>query len=1164
MSVPRDGMNGMGTQRDSSSPDAPADAPADVQRTAPGDARRTAPGSVPGPDAGSGPDLAAHADALAAALTAGRAVTVVGAPGTGKTALLLALHTRLAALPATGPDDTLVLTPTRDHASELRDRLALDPGRVRTAPAARSIHSLAFGIVSAHAAVRDGAGTKFVSGADQDALLAALLEGYEQGRAAPPAWPAHMTAEVRRTRGFRDELREVLNRVMERGCAPAEVLAAARTAQRPEWTAVAQVLQDYEDQLAVPVFGGVDTAAVLAEAAAVLREERAAGTVAGGRWSFSGEIVPRFVLVDAAQDLPDAAVAVLSGLRDLGTLIAVAASPDTGTQGFRGGSGSVVAAVTVQGAPAITGPAGHRSHVLDPSAGHVRGAGAIAAVSQDFARRISTDLARGHVPREAAGAPGGDSRVRVARSRSAAEQSRTVAALLRTWFHDAGTDWSQIAVIGRTSGTAAALRQELGHLGIPVGAVELPLRTDPATATLLRALTVDHGDPEALDALVRELLTGPYLGVDPIALRGLEREAVVLLARRADDTPDSAPDGAPDSAGDSAPDDGTDGRGTPHGFVLVRALQEVPAAELPDPLRTLAAVLDTAAESVDADAHTAVWRLWRATGVARAWRARALSSPGDPINDRLDAVLRLISLAEKLGADLADRESLRARSFAALVADQEFAQDSLAARRTQAAVAVDSPAALAHRSFSRVVVVDVDEGQWPDPRVRGSMFATDALLLGLTGGEPDPDPGVEYARRRRATIVDEGRLFLSAITRAADELVVMALEDGDTSPSTFFDTVAVHPAAEELTAPAPVPDGGAEESAEGTAEVRGDGAAGDLLPVSARQAAARARGRFVAAADSGADTEEWADLLHALADHGVAEAAPENWTAWQEVTTSAPLLGPEDEARISPSVAEDFTSCALRWFLTRHGGRTASSRAQSLGTLIHAIAESHPRGGFADMIAEFDAGFAEIAFDAAWERDREYATGRRMVENLDRYLRESFERRPGLAVAVEVDVDAAAPAGAPGAPWRITGRIDRLEIIPGGAGAPDRVRPVDFKTGKSIVSRADGTTHPQLGVYQFALRTGGAERADGTRITGEPAGAELVYLRNANPTLREQPALDDAADPAWAQTLVGGIAEGMRSARFVATPSPDICRSCPVRSSCPAFADAPDAGAEDA
>lgn len=1086
-------------------------------------------------------DMGISPEDIARDLVEGTAVTVVGAPGTGKTALLTAVHRHLAGLPATGPDDTLVLTPTRDHASDLRDRIAPDPGQVRTAPAARSIHSLAFGIVAAQAAVRDGAGTRFVSGADQDALLAALLDGYEQGRATPPDWPARMTAEVRRTAGFRDELREVLNRVMERGCAPADVLAVARAAGRQEWTAVAQVLQDYEDQLAVPVFGGVDTAAVLAEAAAVLREEREAGTVAGRRWSFAGEIVPRYLLVDAAQDLPDAAVAVLSGLRDLGTGIAVAVSPDTGTQGFRGGSGSVVAAATAHGAPVIAGPAGHRTLVLDAAAGHVRGAGAIAAVSQDFARRISMDLAHGHVPRTAAGAPDGDSRVRVARSNSAAERSRTVAALLRTWFHDAGTDWSDIAVIGRTSGTAAALRQELGHLGIPVGAVELPLRTDPATAPLLRALTVDLGDPEALGDLMRELLTGPYFGVDAVALRGLEREAAVLLSRSAVDTPD---------------DDGAARPARP-GSVLVRALLDLPPAGLPEPLSTLAAVLDTAADVAEADAHTAVWRLWRSTGVARAWRARALHSPGDPINDRLDAVLRLISLAEKLGEDLAGRGSLRARSFAALVIDQEFAQDSLAARRTRTAVRVDSPAALAHRSFSRVVVVDVDEGQWPDPRVRGSMFATEALLLGLTGGEPDPDAGAEYARRRRATIIDEGRLFLSAITRAADDLVVMALDDGDTSPSAFFDTVAVHPAVEELAPPAVVPDDRNDAGPD-------SGAASELLPVSARQAAARARSRFVAAADGGSDTREWADLLLALAAHGVAEANPDNWTAWQEVTTSTPLLGPEDEARISPSAAEEFTACALRWFLTRHGGRTASSRAQSLGTLIHAIAESHPRGGFADMIEDFDAGFAEIEFEAAWERDREYATGRRMVENLDRYLRESFERRPDLEVAVEVGVDAAAPDGALGAPWRITGRIDRLEIIPGRAGAPDGVRPVDFKTGKTPVSRADGITHPQLGVYQLALRAGGAERADGTRITGEPAGAELVYLRNASPTQREQPALDESADPAWAQTLVAGIAEGMRSDRFVATPAPDICRSCPVRSSCPAFAGAPESGAESA
>ncbi len=59
---------------------------------------------------------------------------VVGAPGTGKTSTLVA---RVAALVERGvdPDAILVLTPSRQTATALRDRLALAIGRATSGPA---------------------------------------------------------------------------------------------------------------------------------------------------------------------------------------------------------------------------------------------------------------------------------------------------------------------------------------------------------------------------------------------------------------------------------------------------------------------------------------------------------------------------------------------------------------------------------------------------------------------------------------------------------------------------------------------------------------------------------------------------------------------------------------------------------------------------------------------------------------------------------------------------------------------------------------------------------------------------------------------------------------------------------------------------------------------
>ena len=109
---------------------------------------------------------------------------------------------------------------------------------------------------------------------------------------------------------------------------------------------------------------------------------------------------------------------------------------------------------------------------------------------------------------------------------------------------------------------------------------------------------------------------------------------------------------------------------------------------------------------------------------------------------------------------------------------------------------------------------------------------------------------------------------------------------------------------------------------------------------------------------------------------------------------------------------------------------------------------------------------------------------------------------------------------------------------------------VDLKTGKSAPTHRDVERNPQLGVYQVALREGGAEGvAPGVRDTG---GAALVQLGTdtRKVSVQRQPALESDPEPDWAHTLLQTVAAGMAADGFEARGG-QHCRMCAVKRSCP-------------
>src|SRR5690606_16451537 len=107
---------------------------------------------------------------------------------------------------------------------------------------------------------------------------------------------------------------------------------------------------------------------------------------------------------------------------------------------------------------------------------------------------------------------------------------------------------------------------------------------------------------------------------------------------------------------------------------------------------------------------------------------------------------------------------------------------------------------------------------------------------------------------------------------------------------------------------------------------------------------------------------------------------------------------------------------------------------------------------------------------------------------LERFLRWHVMDRTGRTpVASEHDFDVTLEVG--DYEVRIRGQMDRVE-----ADGDGRAYVVDFKTGKQAPTAKEVERHPQLAVYQLAVREGAVDEVfDGVRP--EPGGAELVHLR---------------------------------------------------------------------
>jgi superfamily I DNA/RNA helicase/RecB family exonuclease len=1028
----------------------------------------------------------------------GGPLRVLGAPGTGKTTTLVEAVVDRVSRGELDPGQVLVLAPTRVAAARLRERVTARLASTVTEPLARTPASLAFGVLRRAAAAADEPAPRLISGPEQDLVLRELLAGHVAGVGAQPRWPAELGPALS-TRGFRGQLRDLLMRAVERGVDPVALARLGRQHDRPEWVAAAHVLQEYLDVTALAAPGAYDPASITGAAAAALADDPALGDQVRDR--------ARFVVFDDAHEATPAVATLVRALVGHGGDLLLFGDPDSITQGFRGAD----PALLLSGA----GP------VLRLATAWRQGP-VLRQVTQRVAERVGTVGGAAHrkvagrpetIDAGPSGAPGRrEGAVQAHVLRSAAAEASFVAELLRRQHLQHQVPWAQMAVVVRGRSRTSTLRRVLTSSGVPVDVPpnEQPVRDEAAVVPLLdvfeTSLAIAQGQPAPLTAdRAVALLTSPLGGADAVALRRLRR---ALRAAWTDVDPE-ATDGSR-----SSDELLVEALLDPARLALLDAAVAAPAQRV---ARVVRAGVRAAAAGDDVTAETVLWAVWSASGLEQPWRRTALSGgPAGARADRdLDAVVALFDAA----ARFVDRlPHAGPREFVQHLRGQEVPGDTLVERGSgKDAVALVTPQGAAGSGWRVVVVCGVQEGVWPDLRLRGSLLGSEVLVDLLTGRDSSRRAAL------RAVRDDETRLFHVAVSRASELLVVTAVRDEDDQPSPFLDLVDP-------------PDD--------------TGAADGLRPLTAAPRPMSLPG-LVARLRQVVTDPTAPERLRRLAAHelartaraGVPGAHPDDWYGLLPLSDDGPLATGEP-VRVSPSRVEEFDRCALRWLLTTAGGRGPGSRAQDLGNLVHEIAAELPDADADALATELHRRWNRLRLGDGWVADADRARLDRMVAKLAAYIAANRDRWTVVGTEVPFEVPLDLPGGGKAL---LTGRVDRVERDSDGA-----LRIVDLKTGKSAPPAADVPRHAQLGVYQVAVAEGGF-------TSGQPtssAGAALVQLGTPTVKHKEQPQapLANDAEPEWAHQLLARTGAGMAGAQFAATVS-ELCDRCPVRTSCPAQSD---------
>ncbi|MBX3312336.1 MAG: ATP-dependent helicase [Microbacteriaceae bacterium] len=919
---------------------------------------------------------------------------VIGAPGTGKSTTLLAIALD-AAKTGFAPAEILLLTSNRHRAAKLRDQLSLGIGQPTSGALAKTPTSWALEIVKGE--LLD---VQYLSGPEHDSLIeAAIAELSKNG-----AWAPVFATEAVEAPYFRSEIRTFAELLISHSTTVEELKGLASSAKpaNKEWGIVADILKHVEKALTLrsSKIERLTSAEVV----------RAAATILG-----SGKVAaPKLLLVDDLQDLPPIAIVLLAAAVGQGARLVVALDPDVSTAAFRGASSSVLRDLEVQIGGALSPIVLKKSHRMSENI-----AKAVATVSA----HIGTAGVESH--RQVETAPGGS--VLSTTQDSLTNLGGAVAKYLFNRRVEGGVAWHEMAVITRNALQRQDMAKRLAALGIPVsseGVIKSGHATSAANSLLDFALLA-FSKTELTFQELEQVLEGALADINSIELRRLK---AALLAEEFL----------------------SEGKRTADSLLLAAFNQKGGFATIGSPeagkLQKLQTLLDKARElAPKSTAEELVYYLLEKSGLLKRLTSRSelAGLVGAEALRQLEAVNALIFDAKVFGEQNPNSPSdlfLRQRRNSRLSAD------SLVGRAQTMGVVIATAASVVGRGFNTVVVTGLEEGSWPNLRLRGSMLRIPEFL--------DAKSGLANIDRYRENLEDELRYFVLALSRASESLLIAAVADDEIGPSVFYEMLR-------------------DQVEEFPANVIS-------FPSGSRNLVAETRRRISSEVAIGNEpSQEDIALLQLLAEEGVEEAKPDSWLGLLPTSTEEPIFDPEEPVRISPSSIQQVLDNPREWFEKRYFA-DPSTFAMALGTIFHDALEKHPNGPVTVIKATVESRWDELEFESDWQEITEKQEAEKLFEGIAAYLLDRAKAESAW-VASEINVTYADSL------IKIEGKVDRVEQKPDG-----RFQVIDLKTGVNRATSSEAQNHAQLNAYQVCFILG----AHTGEFKSEPEkfdGAALLY-----------------------------------------------------------------------
>ena len=670
--------------------------------------------------------------------------------------------------------------------------------------------------------------------------------------------------------------------------------------------------------------------------------------------------------------------------------------------------------------------------------------------------------------------------------KSESEEAQFIAYNIKRAHLIEGVAYSDMAIILRSQNTTAtAIRRALGQSGIPVAGDREAIASNAALAPFLLLARVAAGNETLTLDICERLLLSEFGGATSISLR---RIRTALLKARNEEIDQRT--------GSQLIIDAID-----KGDVAIEESAELLRVHL------LLKEARTSLKKKNSSIHELLWAIWSHAKnaenqlISDAWQRAALrgGSRGAAADRDLDAMVELFDSAAR---HIDRMPGAHPRIFLAEIAQENIVTDVITAKGIRPDVVelltVHSAKGL---QYKRVFVAGIQEGIWPNLKQRSTLLGAERLVERIRHSEEIAQ--IQFDMMTAASLAeDEKRLFDVATTRASEQLYISAVSREEDSPSSFFlDAI--------------------ESDSYQIIQFK------DARPLTTNALVASLRRSL---RTDRADIA--ASLLSTLSTAEIAVANPENWFGSKPISTEAPLVGEDESVYISPSAAESFENCGLKWLLERNGGSNGDSTAQLLGSVIHEYARLKVEGSdITDqyLFESLEKSWPLISDSTGWISNVQLKRAQKMLERFAQYHRTATREVEGVELTFEFELGTA----------KVRGSVDRLEVDNDG-----KFYIVDFKTGTAITKK-EAAKNLQLACYQLAVVLNAFEKKF---EQPEVSGSHLVFLGHDTKEVatRERTPIDVEV----VKNNLVEIATAMSAPHFYAKKN-EFCGFCPVKSSCP-------------